>query len=59
MDKDIINTDADKYIIVSTNVTDRVIFHPISGFLPGVLHNLFEDIEPVELVLCIHEMIQQ
>ena len=34
-------------------------FHPITGFPPDILHDLFEGIVPVELALCIHEMIQQ
>nr|XP_023651449.1 uncharacterized protein LOC111835405 isoform X2 [Paramormyrops kingsleyae] len=32
-------------------------FHPITGFPPDVLHDLFEGIVPVELALCISEMI--
>ena len=33
-------------------------FHPVSGFPPDILHNLFEGIVPVELALCISEMIR-
>lgn len=33
-------------------------FHPITGFLPDILHDLFEGIVPVELALCIREMIR-
>lgn len=32
-------------------------FHPITGFPPDILHDLFEGIVPVELALCIREMI--
>lgn len=32
-------------------------FHPITGFLPDILHNLLEAIVPVELTLCVREMI--
>lgn len=32
-------------------------FHPITGFPPDILHDLFEGIVPVELALCISEMI--
>lgn len=31
-------------------------FHPITGFPPDILYNLFECIVPVELPLCIHEL---
>ena len=34
-------------------------FHPITGFPPDILHDLFEGIVPVELALCIHEMIRR
>lgn len=34
-------------------------FHPITGFPPDILHDLFEGIVPVELALCISEMIQK
>lgn len=34
-------------------------FHPITGFPPDILHDLFEGILPVELALCIHEMIHR
>ena len=33
-------------------------FHTVNGFPPDVLHNLFEGIVPVELALCIGEMIR-
>ena len=33
-------------------------FHTITGFPPDVLHDLFEGIVPVELALCIGEMIR-
>lgn len=33
-------------------------FHPITGFPPDILNDLFEGIVPVELALCIHEMIR-
>lgn len=33
-------------------------FHTIAGFPPDVLHDLFEGIVPVELALCIQEMIK-
>lgn len=33
-------------------------FHPISGFPPDVLHDLLERIVPVELALCIKQMIR-
>lgn len=33
-------------------------FHTITGFPPDVLHDLFEGIAPVELALCIKEMIR-
>lgn len=33
-------------------------FHTITGFPPDVLHDLFEGIVPVELALCIQEMIK-
>lgn len=33
-------------------------FHPITGFPPDVLHDLFEGIVPVELALCVQEMIR-
>lgn len=33
-------------------------FHPITGFPPDVLHDLFEGIVPVELARCIQEMIR-
>lgn len=32
-------------------------FHPVSGFPPDILHDLFEGIVPVELALCNREMI--
>lgn len=34
-------------------------FHPITGFPPDILHDLFEGIVPVELALCIGEMIRR
>lgn len=34
-------------------------FHPITGFPPDILHDLFEGIVPVELALCFAEMIQR
>lgn len=34
-------------------------FHPITGFPPDILHDLFEGIVPVELALCISEMIRK
>lgn len=34
-------------------------FHPITGFPPDILHNHFERIVPVELALCIGEMIRK
>lgn len=33
-------------------------FHPVSGFPPDIPHNLFDGIVPVELALCISEMIR-
>lgn len=33
-------------------------FHPITGFPPDILHDLFEGIVPVELALCIKEVIR-
>lgn len=33
-------------------------FHPIVGFPPDILHDLFESIVPVELALCIRKMIR-
>lgn len=33
-------------------------FHTTTGFPPDVLHDLFEGTVPVELALCIQEMIQ-
>ena len=32
-------------------------FHPITGFPPDILHDLLEGIVPVELALCLQEMI--
>lgn len=32
-------------------------FHPITGLPPDILHDMFESIVPVELALCIREMI--
>lgn len=34
-------------------------FHPITGFPPDILHDLFEGIVPVELALCIGELIRR
>ena len=34
-------------------------FHPVDGFPPDILHDLFEGIVPVELALCINEMIRR
>jgi len=34
-------------------------FHPITGFPPDVLHDLLKGLVPVELVLCIQEMISR
>ncbi len=34
-------------------------FHTVTGFPPDVLHDLFEGIVPVELALCIGEMIRR
>ena len=34
-------------------------FHPVDGFPPDILHDLFEGIVPVELALCISEMIRR
>ncbi|XP_059195156.1 uncharacterized protein LOC131976241 [Centropristis striata] len=33
-------------------------FHPITGFPPDILHDLLEGIVPIELALCIKEMIR-
>lgn len=33
-------------------------FHTVTGFPPDVLHDLFEGIVPMELALCIGEMIR-
>lgn len=33
-------------------------FHPITGFPPDILHDLFEGIVPIEMALCIRQMIQ-
>lgn len=34
-------------------------FHTVTGFPPDALHDLFEGIVPVELALCIGEMIRR
>lgn len=34
-------------------------FHPITGFPPDLLHDLFEGIVPVELALCIKELMRE
>lgn len=34
-------------------------FHPITGFPPDILHDLFEGIIPVELSLCLKELISK
>lgn len=34
-------------------------FHPITGFPPDLLHDLFEGIVPVELSLCLKELIRK
>ena len=43
---------------VSVNSSQRLeYFHTVTGFPPDVLHDHFEGIVPVELALCIGEMI--
>ena len=34
-------------------------FHPVTGFPPDILHDLFEGIVPVELCLCLKELIRK
>lgn len=34
-------------------------FHTVTGFPPDILHDLFEGVVPVELALCIREMIRR
>lgn len=34
-------------------------FHPVTGFPPDILHDLFEGVIPVELCLCLKELIRK
>lgn len=34
-------------------------FHPVTGFPPDILHNLFEGVIPIELSLCLQDLISK